>query len=145
NIMIPYGPTFGDHFIQGSVSDVDFEKKEVTVSPEVGNYSYTHLIIAVGSRGPFPGKSDAKTQEDVRKSYSELASELDKSSDIVIVGGGPVGVELAGEIAERYSSKFVTLIHPNKDLASKRYTSEGFQNKMKKRLKHFTVEVVQGK
>ncbi|CAB4059061.1 AIFM2 [Lepeophtheirus salmonis] len=145
NIMIPYAPTFGDHFIQGTVSDIDFEKREVTVSPDIGKFGYTHLVIAVGSRGPFPGKSDAKTKEDVRKCYNDVAGDLDKATDIVIIGGGPVGVELSCEVAERYSSKFITLIHPSENLASKRYDSTGFQNRIKKKLKQFTIEVVQGR
>ena len=36
--------------------------------------------------------------------------------DIVIVGGGAVGVEIAGEIGDKYKMKKITLIHPSQKL-----------------------------
>ena len=37
---------------------------------------------------------------------------------MVIIGGGAVGVELAGEIREKYSFKKVTLVHSHDELLS---------------------------
>ena len=35
---------------------------------------------------------------------------------MIIVGGGAVGIELAGEIADKYSAKMITIIHSNTSL-----------------------------
>jgi NADH dehydrogenase FAD-containing subunit len=32
---------------------------------------------------------------------------------VIIVGGGAVGIEMAGEIAQKYSAKMITIIHSN--------------------------------
>ena len=38
------------------------------------------------------------------------------SAHIAVIGGGPVGVEIAAELKTDYPDKSVTLIHPNNDL-----------------------------
>jgi NADH dehydrogenase FAD-containing subunit len=35
---------------------------------------------------------------------------------VVVVGGGPAGVEAAAEVVEAYAGKAVTVVHPGKQL-----------------------------
>lgn len=43
--------------------------------------------------------------------YNTLQAKIVRSQQILIIGGGPVGVELAGEIATDFPDKEVTLVH----------------------------------
>ena len=54
------------------------------------------LVIATGSRVPFPGKDDEVTASACLLRYKAGLAATAASHRIAIVGGGPVGVELAG-------------------------------------------------
>jgi NADH dehydrogenase FAD-containing subunit len=74
------------------------------------------LIIATGSsyRTFSIGKPDSQLSLEERNAYFlKEHTKLEQSQKIVIIGGGPVGVELAGEIAFKYPGKNVVLVHGN--------------------------------
>ena len=48
--------------------------------------------------------------DSLRESLPKAQEVIAKSQRIVIGGGGPVGIELAGEIAEAYPGKSVTMV-----------------------------------
>ncbi|XP_067876420.1 ferroptosis suppressor protein 1-like [Heterodontus francisci] len=109
--FIPYEVTFKNNFKQGKVSDIDLEDQDVIMeNGEVIHYS--HLILATGSTGPFPGKLIEPVSRDTAvQMYEDLVNEIQKAETIVVVGGGLAGVELAAEIRTDYPNKEVTLIH----------------------------------
>ncbi|XP_039402718.1 ferroptosis suppressor protein 1 isoform X1 [Mauremys reevesii] len=79
---------------------------------------YSHLILATGSDGPFPGKfNQIIDMETAIQTYEDMVKEVQKSPRIVIVGGGAAGVEMAAEIKTEYPAKEVTLIHSKIALA----------------------------
>ena len=82
--------------------------------------------------------------DEATKEYLNLSEEIEKANDIVIIGGGAVGVEIAGEIGEKYKLKRMTLIHPNEKLVGPDF-SDKFQTNIKAALESFNVEMVLGK
>ncbi len=82
------------------------------VTTSEGDVSFDYLVLATGSAYNDdllkPHKGDAATR---REHYRIRAAELREAKRILIVGGGPVGVELAGEIVQDYPDKRLTLIH----------------------------------
>ncbi|KAK2969125.1 hypothetical protein RJ640_017240 [Escallonia rubra] len=68
--------------------------------------AYDYLVIATGHNDPIP-----RTKTERLKQYQAENEKIKSASSILIVGGGPTGVELAGEIAFDFPEKRVTLVH----------------------------------
>lgn len=89
----------GVDYKQESVVDITPGESKVTTDEE--EYSYDHLIVALGSE---PGYSEelgifVDHVYDI-ESTLKLKEKLSKNSSISVVGGGYVGVEVAGELAD---------------------------------------------
>ncbi|MEU8250993.1 FAD-dependent oxidoreductase [Nonomuraea sp. NPDC048916] len=71
-----------------------------------------YLVLATGSSYTYPAKptSDSTDEvlDDLRRTHKELAG----SERVLILGAGPVGLELAGEIKEVWPHKHVTIVDP---------------------------------
>ncbi len=105
------------HFRIAELLSVDPQKQEVTTS--IGRLPYDFLVIAAGGETNFFGNSQIQDQALTMKSVSDAiqirntiltnyeralnqtdANEMAAYLNMVIVGGGPTGVELAGALAE---------------------------------------------
>ena len=63
---------------------------------------------------------------------------------MVIVGGGAVGVELAGEIANKYPEKHITIVHSGNALVTSNF-GEKFSSTVKRRLNQsFEINTILG-
>jgi NADH dehydrogenase FAD-containing subunit len=77
-----------------------------------------YLVLATGSSYPFPGKPKpsattvAESLDDLREAHRELAG----AGRVLILGSGPVGLELAGEIKDVWPDKDVTIVSPAESL-----------------------------
>lgn len=75
-----------------------------------------YIVLATGSNYEYPAKPKSYNTfdalEDLRQSNKEVAS----ANRILILGAGPVGLELAGEIKEVWPSKEITVITPSREL-----------------------------
>ena len=138
--LIEYKKAFGDQFLQGHVTKVDLETRKIFVNDNFA-LDFTDVVIAVGSDGPFPGVAKGFTLEDIKTEYKNLSDTIEKSDEIVIVGGGPVGVEIAGEIVERYKTKKIYLIHSGNQLITTEF-GDKFQKNLFSLLEDADVEVV---
>ncbi|XP_069609319.1 ferroptosis suppressor protein 1 isoform X1 [Ranitomeya imitator] len=115
--FISYEESFHNSFKQGRVSGINLQKQLVVLENNE-EIRYSHLIIATGSDGPFPGKfNKATTKEMAIQVYEDLVKEVQKANHVVIVGGGVAGVEMAAEVKTDYPEKEVTLIHSKIALA----------------------------
>ena len=79
--------------------------------------------------------------EDIKAEYKNLSDIIEKSDEIVIVGGGPVGFEIAGEIVERYKTKKIYLIHSGSQLITNEF-GDKFQKNLLSLLENAEVEVI---
>ncbi|KAA8539086.1 hypothetical protein F0562_025778 [Nyssa sinensis] len=68
--------------------------------------AYDYLVIATGHGG-----TDARTRTEKLSHYRTEHQKIKSANSILIVGGGPTGVELAGEISVDFPDKKVTLVH----------------------------------
>ncbi|XP_027316337.3 ferroptosis suppressor protein 1 isoform X1 [Anas platyrhynchos] len=115
--FISYSATFGDSFRQGQVVGIDPARQQVLLS-DGEELHYSHLILATGSDGPFPGKfNKVIDMESAIQAYEDMVKEIEKAERILVVGGGAAGVEMAAEIKTEHPAKEVTLIHSKIALA----------------------------
>jgi NADH dehydrogenase FAD-containing subunit len=74
------------------------------------------IVVATGSRYASPFKPQGESTQEFAESLRSANSKLMSSKSVTIVGGGAVGVELAGEISSAYPGKAVTLISGSSSL-----------------------------
>mmetsp|Transcript_10480 Transcript_10480/g.28695 ORF Transcript_10480/g.28695 Transcript_10480/m.28695 type:complete len:419 (+) Transcript_10480:87-1343(+) len=119
-----------------SIAGVTHQRAEVTsvtdeaVTCDDGSVlPYDYLVFATGSDYNSPGKlpMSVRTDEEAKAYLARVNEAIKKASKITIVGGGPVGCELAGELTEVVTGKEVTLIHSGPHLFN---TSRGVKPKM---------------
>jgi len=76
-----------------------------------GEIEFDYLVIATGSKYNSPIKEKNIVIADRGKKLGEYHEKLKDVKNVIIVGGGIVGVEIAGEIVSKYKNKNITLIH----------------------------------
>ncbi|CAM6089633.1 unnamed protein product [Calypogeia fissa] len=79
----------------------------ITVSGE--EIAYDFLVITTGTTFHVP--PGRVTKEERMQEFKELNQQLVEAESVLIIGGGPVGVELVGEIVTDFPQKTVTLVH----------------------------------
>ena len=95
-------------FIQGKASSLDTTARTVTI--QRGQYlsdetlEYHALIVATGSKTHHPALSHSDSVETLN-AIKTLNTQVSSAKNIIIVGGGPAGVETAGEIGELLNGK----------------------------------------
>jgi NADH dehydrogenase FAD-containing subunit len=101
-------------FVKGLASSVDTTAKLVQVQGHEDAIAYDYLVVASGSTTPATVAKEAipfkTTGADIRSKIEAAQQRVAAADTIVIVGAGPVGVETAGEIAQAYPKKTITLI-----------------------------------
>jgi len=121
NISYPFRKLFSNDkhvkFHMGSLLKVNPENK--TIETDTGNLNYDYLVLALGTESNFFGMESVKKCALPMKNIEEALylrnhilltleeaarnkdiKEAEKLQNIVIAGGGPTGVELAGMLAE---------------------------------------------
>lgn len=68
-----------------------------------------YLVLATGSSYPFPAKIEKPDMETAKAQVRAAHEVLSAAERVLLVGAGPVGLELAGEIKAYFPGKHVTL------------------------------------
>lgn len=93
------------NFIHGSVTSVDHESRTIIIKThgdgQTQTLSFHALVIATGASTPSPLFGFNSDDESVlRTAWAHFRSKLETARNIFIAGGGPAGVETAGELGE---------------------------------------------
>lgn len=127
-LPVPYDKVLKrGNIVRGRVFSIDREANKVILENKQ-ELKYDYLVIATGSprRSPFPAEVPESTLSDgsplftvlgsFEKQYAELRQAIKEATRILILGGGPVGVELTGEILDVLPEKDITLVHAGESL-----------------------------
>jgi NADH:ubiquinone reductase (non-electrogenic) len=112
-------------FVQGAVTDVDFDKREVAIAGRVRRFPYDYLVVAVGGVTNFWGVEGAERHtlpfrkirhaDDLRRRMCDALDRIQpdaapqdarRAATFVIVGGGASGVELSTKMADLLRDAF---------------------------------------
>lgn len=75
-----------------------------------------YIVLATGTGYPFPAKFIETDAWVVQARLARLRKTIANCSNIMLVGGGPVGVELAGEITSAFPGLGVTIVDSAADI-----------------------------
>lgn len=103
---------------------------------------YDYLVIASGSSYNLPFKESEVLSVIRAKKLREYYESLSKAKKILIIGGGLVGVELAGEILNHPEKKDITIISSSEELIPRNCPKA--RNQVTKYLKRHNVKLVLG-
>ena len=113
-LFIPYDRLLKrGRVIHDTVAEVSPEHILLESGKQVG---FDYAVLATGSNYPFPAKMPSDTAQRSTMMLKQLGRQVQKAERILIIGGGPVGVEFAGEIMDYYPQKSVTLVHSGSNL-----------------------------
>ena len=82
------------------------------------------IVLATGSTYPYPAKSGTDETATAIERYRESHDELARAGRVLIVGAGPTGLELAGEISDRWPEKRITVLEPEPEILAGPYKQE---------------------
>jgi len=91
------------HFIQGTATDLDHTNRTVSISSGVDNNTkidFYALVIATGASTPSPLLGLNRDDDFLRTNWTAFRKALPNAKSIIIAGGGPAGIETAGELGE---------------------------------------------
>ncbi|KAJ1650760.1 hypothetical protein IWQ61_008512 [Dispira simplex] len=131
--------TLPHRLVQGTVSEV--HPSHVLVQETDETYPYDYLIVASGVRFNAPFHFATNDRAEGIKAAHAYADNVAKATKVLIVGGGPAGVELAGEIKDSYPDKEVTLVHGDDWLLNDQIPLK-FRRKLTERVHDLGIKLV---
>jgi NADH dehydrogenase FAD-containing subunit len=90
-------------FIHGTATELDHTNRTVFISLANSNtekIDFYTLVIATGASTPSPLLGLNRDDEFLRTNWTSFRKALPTAKSIVIAGGGPAGIETAGELGE---------------------------------------------
>jgi apoptosis-inducing factor 2 len=102
-----------------------------------------YLVLASGSAYPFPAKMDLDDSARAQAEQAVTRESLASARHVLLLGAGPVGLELAGEIAERWPGKEITVLDIADDVLGGRY-SAALRDSLRGQLETLGVRLVLG-
>jgi NADH dehydrogenase FAD-containing subunit len=140
-IFLPYGGLLTNGRVVRDRAVVVDPHRVVTASGE--EIAADYVVLATGSSYPFPAKTDLvdthHAQEQIRRAHRALA----QADRVLLVGAGPVGIELAGEIRHVWPEKSIVLLDVADEILGGPYKPE-LKAELRRQLIEARVELILG-
>ncbi|HEY3954388.1 MAG TPA: FAD-dependent oxidoreductase [Streptosporangiaceae bacterium] len=98
------------------------------------------IVLATGSVYPFPAKTDLDDSAASKATFRAAGAELAAAGRVLLLGAGPVGLELAGEIKAAWPAKTVTIVDPAEHILTGGYPGE-LRDELRRQLDQMGVEL----
>jgi NADH dehydrogenase FAD-containing subunit len=137
-IFFPYGHLLANgRFLRDRAVAVDGRR----VTLESGDVlEPDYLVLATGSSYPFPAKIEEPDVETARSRVRDAHDALREADRALILGAGPAGLELAGEIKAFFPDKHVTLADISDDILTGPY-DDALRAELRRQLAALGVEL----
>ncbi|CAG8528760.1 2791_t:CDS:2 [Paraglomus occultum] len=144
-LLIPYDNLFKHDGKVIHAAAVRLSDNEVTLDKVVDEFGdkvpFEYAIIATGSDNAKPAKVDGRNKKDIVKEIAIYRNAVKNANKVLIIGGGPVGIELAAEIKTTYEDKKVTVVHPRELLLNDDFPNK-FRDQVTARLRALGVNII---
>lgn len=103
------------HVVLSGTEVTKLDEDSVTISREFEGSSsipFVYACLALGATYPIPGRPRSTSREEGLENQRQMQKDIKAAKSILVVGGGPVGVEFVGEVRTQYpksTGKAVTL------------------------------------
>lgn len=101
-------PNGSFRFINGTATSLDHENRTVSISLPNGTterLDFHAVVVATGASTPSPLLGLNQDEKALRESWKSIRAALVTAKTIAISGGGPAGIETAGELGEFLNGK----------------------------------------
>ncbi|MDO5080781.1 FAD-dependent oxidoreductase [Buchananella hordeovulneris] len=127
--------------VHGTAMKVDGTTVHVSDGSEItGDY----LVLATGTAYPFPAKLMETTAAIAQARIARSHTDLQRARRVLLVGAGAVGVELAGELTERYPDLTVIMLDKADEILSTGDYEPALRRELRAQLTQRNVEFVLG-
>lgn len=145
-VLIPYTHVFDKYgegkLVHGTVTKLN--TNDLTIRKADGgeeNITFKVAVVATGSDYPRPAKFDGKNKDEGINELLRQREALKNAKKVLIIGAGPVGIELTGEILEVYKDKEITLVHGEDNVLSSRFPNK-LRDSLTRQLKSLNVNLI---
>lgn len=108
--------------------------------------AFDYLVIATGSSYSTPIKqpANAYSRAATEAQITEVREQIEKARRILVIGGGTVGCEVAGDIAAKFPDKKVTILNASPKLLANNKVPDRFRNRLHDALAKLKVQLILG-
>src|SRR6202140_2912335 len=140
-IFLPYaGLLTNGRVVRERAVMVDPHRVETASGEEI---SADYVVLASGSRYPFPAKTDLVDTHHAQEQFRQVHQALAQADRVLLVGAGPVGIELAGEIRHVWPEKSIVLLDVADEILGGPYMPE-LKAELRRQLVEAHVELILG-
>jgi NADH dehydrogenase FAD-containing subunit len=140
-IYLPYGGLLANgRVVQDRAVKVDAGRVVLASGEEL---PADYIVLATGSSYPFPAKSDLDAAADAHEKTRGTHQALAAAARVLLLGAGPTGIELAGEIKAVWPSKHVTLVDMADDVLGERFRAD-LKAELRRQLAELDVQLLLG-
>ena len=140
-IFLPYAGLLANGRVVRDRAVVVDPHRVVTASGE--EIPADFVVLASGSRYPFPAKTDLVDTRHAQEQIRQTNRALTEADRVLLVGAGPVGIELAGEIREVWPEKSIVLLDVADEILGGPYKPE-LKAELRRQLVEARVELILG-
>ncbi|WP_435299071.1 NAD(P)/FAD-dependent oxidoreductase [Timonella sp. A28] len=118
------------------------------ITPHSVKFTATHgveadyIVIATGTTYPFPAKFIEERAWIAKSRLARLREALDQCTSVLIVGAGPVGLELAGELLHAYERLRITIVENEATILPGNEYEQGLRDELQRQLEQAGVTFI---
>ena len=141
-IFMPYSNvlTRGE-FVHGTVSRVEGTSVHVFGREPI---EADYVVLATGATYPFPAKYSSSRSVVAKARLHQLHEDLAGARSVMLVGGGTVGIEFAGELAHTFPDLSITIVEKTDTILGTPGYSDELRAEITSQLDELGIRVVTG-
>ena len=142
SIFMPYTNLLSHgEIVKGTVSKVEGTTVHVFGREPI---EADYVVLATGSSYPFPAKYSSYRSGVAKARLEQLHENLSRARSAMIVGGGTVGIELTGELANAFPGLDITIVESSDQILGTPGYTDALRDEISEQLATLGVRVVTG-